>query len=351
MGCRRNARFAVSSFIKVDASYPTHPKTLRLRRLLGAGAEWLPIRLWLWCADHVPDGRLQPGDVELACDWSGEDGKLEAALRSVGFLDADGSLHGWMERSGAVLASIEAKRQRDRAAVAARRGPSSDCRGDVAAMSQRHPATSSPEKEKEKEKLEHSRASQAGPAPAAPPPAAPAGTPPGEPAAETRDHGQQPEAKVPRADVDTVYARYRQVWACEYKPTAKRTAKIRARLQEFGLERVLVAIDNSRRDPWEDRPKYRDLAEHVLRSQEQTDRWVNNPPHLSKAPPGPAPPPAVDPRQPEERERAERDAQLQRRLLELVDALVKSGLTDGLARQRAHEQLKAELAAAKGGGP
>ena len=88
---------------RLSASFPTHPKTKKLMRRLGAAGPWALVCLFLWARMNRPDGDLRgmtDEDIELACDWSGDDGALVAALVSVGFVDGAESerrIHDWAE--------------------------------------------------------------------------------------------------------------------------------------------------------------------------------------------------------------------------------------------------------------
>lgn len=86
---------------RIINSLPNHPKTKKLIRRLGDSGAWKLVCLFLWVASNKPDGvltNMSVEDVELAVDWSGEEGDFVAALVDVGFLDDhDGelSLHDW----------------------------------------------------------------------------------------------------------------------------------------------------------------------------------------------------------------------------------------------------------------
>lgn len=88
---------------RLSASFPTHPKTKKLTRRLGAAGPWALVCLFLWARMNRPDGDLRgmtDEDIELACDWAGDDGALVAALISVGFVDGDDGerrIHDWAE--------------------------------------------------------------------------------------------------------------------------------------------------------------------------------------------------------------------------------------------------------------
>ena len=86
---------------RISTGLPSHPKTKKLMRRLGAAGPWALVCLFLWARDNRSDGDLcgmTDEDIELASDWAGDDGALIAALVSVGFLDGDESsrsIHDW----------------------------------------------------------------------------------------------------------------------------------------------------------------------------------------------------------------------------------------------------------------
>lgn len=86
---------------RISTGLPSHPKTKKLMRRLGAAGPWALVCLFLWARDNRSDGDLcgmTDEDIELASDWTGDDGALVAALVSVGFLDGDESsrsIHDW----------------------------------------------------------------------------------------------------------------------------------------------------------------------------------------------------------------------------------------------------------------
>lgn len=90
---------------RINVGLPAHPKTKKLIKRLGTDSAWRLICLFLWAAQNRPDGDLAglaDEDIELAIDWSGEDGAFVAALVAVGYLDGDeGSyqLHDWKEHN------------------------------------------------------------------------------------------------------------------------------------------------------------------------------------------------------------------------------------------------------------
>lgn len=79
-----------ASDLNLDLTYFDWPEVKRLVGLLGRGTEALPLRLWTYCGRvHCEDGRLSgytAPEVESACGWWGESGRMVAAMLKVGFL-------------------------------------------------------------------------------------------------------------------------------------------------------------------------------------------------------------------------------------------------------------------------
>ena len=104
---------------RIAVTLPGHPKTKKLIRRLGDGAAWKLICLFLWAASNRPNGDLSglaDDDIEIAVDWSGEEGAFIGALRAVGFVDGEPGayqIHDWSEHnawaSGADLRSAKAR--------------------------------------------------------------------------------------------------------------------------------------------------------------------------------------------------------------------------------------------------
>ena len=96
---------AASADARIATSLPSHPKTKKLVKRLGGAAGWHLVCLFLWAAANRPDGDLDglsDEDVELAVDWSGEDGAFVEALAAVGFLDGEQGarrIHDWAEHN------------------------------------------------------------------------------------------------------------------------------------------------------------------------------------------------------------------------------------------------------------
>lgn len=90
---------------RLSVGLSQHPKTRKLIKRLGQAAGWNLVCLILWTAANRSDGDLKgmsPEDIELAADWSGEDGLFVRALTDVRFLDEEGGqyrMHDWAEHN------------------------------------------------------------------------------------------------------------------------------------------------------------------------------------------------------------------------------------------------------------
>lgn len=115
----------MNSDIRVLTTFPRHPKTIKLKRLLGT---WEPIIvLWLWAAESRPSGSLsgmEPEDIAIACMWDGDAQELIDALLKVRFLHKQKKggayvLHGWNEHN-AYAANADKRSEKARLAAQAR---------------------------------------------------------------------------------------------------------------------------------------------------------------------------------------------------------------------------------------
>lgn len=91
----------MSLFVRLEVSFWTHRKTLRLRALLGESAFWIPPRLWSYAAQNQPDGDFSdylPEEIGMLLGFSGDAKSMLEALQQAGFMDSM-KLHGWSERN------------------------------------------------------------------------------------------------------------------------------------------------------------------------------------------------------------------------------------------------------------
>lgn len=90
--------------IRLSCGFWSHPKTKRLVKRLGLeGVRSLQI-LWAWAAQERPSGCLSgmdSEDIELAADWSGEDGKFfgECLGRWIDETEDGFCLHDWEDHN------------------------------------------------------------------------------------------------------------------------------------------------------------------------------------------------------------------------------------------------------------
>jgi hypothetical protein len=87
---------------RIKVALPTHPKTVKLHRRLGADGCWSLVCLILWCAQNRADGDLTgmtDEDIEIAAHWTGAAGAFIAELADIGWLDGAGegsyTVHDW----------------------------------------------------------------------------------------------------------------------------------------------------------------------------------------------------------------------------------------------------------------
>ena len=92
----------MSLYIRVQNSFWTHRKTIRLKARLGDAAMWIPPRLWSYAADNQPDGdfsNYSPEEIALLIGCSLEASSMLQALQDVGFMDGM-QIHDWHEHNG-----------------------------------------------------------------------------------------------------------------------------------------------------------------------------------------------------------------------------------------------------------
>jgi hypothetical protein len=91
----------MSADARIMATLPLHPKTRKLIKRHGQAAAWNLVCLFLFACENKSKGILDGmtvEDIELACDWQGQEGAFVDALVDVKFLDLDGGtyeIHDW----------------------------------------------------------------------------------------------------------------------------------------------------------------------------------------------------------------------------------------------------------------
>lgn len=99
--------------IRLSTGFYSHPKTIKLMRIVGAEGVLCLQRLWIWSAQNRADGNLagfEDEDIEIAACWSGACGEFVQALAKLRFLDGNTgeyALHGWDEHQGYVTQEAE----------------------------------------------------------------------------------------------------------------------------------------------------------------------------------------------------------------------------------------------------
>lgn len=92
----------MSLFIRVQTSFWTHRKTMRLRARLGDVALWLPPRLWSYAAENQPDGdftKYSAEELAMLVGCSTDAQAMLQALQDSGFMDGM-KIHDWHEHNG-----------------------------------------------------------------------------------------------------------------------------------------------------------------------------------------------------------------------------------------------------------
>ena len=110
--------------IRLLTTFPRHPKSIKLKRILGT---WEPvIVLWLWAAENKPSGDLkgmENEDIAIAANWQDDPLLLIDALLKVRFLENTDNgaycLHGW-KKHNAYAANSEKRSEKARLAAQAR---------------------------------------------------------------------------------------------------------------------------------------------------------------------------------------------------------------------------------------
>lgn len=91
----------MSLFIRVQTSFWTHRKTMRLRARIGDSAFWLPPRLWSYAAENQPDGNFadySAQELAMLLGYSEDAQAMLQALQELGFMDGM-EIHDWNEHN------------------------------------------------------------------------------------------------------------------------------------------------------------------------------------------------------------------------------------------------------------
>jgi len=91
--------------IRISIGFLDHPKTIKLKRILGSESIECLLRLWSFAAQYKPSGKfnsLTEEDLEIASQWHGETGKFLDTLKVVGLIDKihdELALHDWIDHN------------------------------------------------------------------------------------------------------------------------------------------------------------------------------------------------------------------------------------------------------------
>jgi len=100
-------------WIRLQAEYPRHRKTLRLVKLLGRIAELYPLHLWLWAVEQSPHGSLKDVDAEelaLIVGHEGNADELWKAMAQAGFIEktrGGWSIRSWDDHNGVLRERLD----------------------------------------------------------------------------------------------------------------------------------------------------------------------------------------------------------------------------------------------------
>lgn len=101
-------------YLNLDLDYFTHPKIMKLAKILGSHSVVYPMKLWCYAGKHFPVTGMLEGcskhDIEEAVGWDGEPGKLVDTLVKISLLDMKKSetesenssfkIHDWKHHAG-----------------------------------------------------------------------------------------------------------------------------------------------------------------------------------------------------------------------------------------------------------
>lgn len=111
--------------IRITVGLCDHHKTIKLIRKSGEGAFRCLVRLWLYTAEHRPNGILtgmDRSDVAIASGWIGDEHEWVEDLISVGWLEmnAEGEyvIHDWEEHNPYAFHAVSRSEQAKKAAKA-----------------------------------------------------------------------------------------------------------------------------------------------------------------------------------------------------------------------------------------
>jgi hypothetical protein len=92
----------MSLHVRLQTSFWTHRKTLRLKVRIGEAALWVLPRIWSYAAENQPDGlfvNYSAEELAMLIGYSGDAQALLQALQDCGWFDGM-AIHDWQEHNG-----------------------------------------------------------------------------------------------------------------------------------------------------------------------------------------------------------------------------------------------------------
>ena len=108
--------------IRIDAGFPTHPKTRQLRKIGGGDAIDALLALWCYAGAYKENGilsNMDDYDIAFAAEYAGDYERFVAMLIEVGFIDdtTPRKLHNWKKRQPYVVKAASRRKQARKAAA------------------------------------------------------------------------------------------------------------------------------------------------------------------------------------------------------------------------------------------
>jgi hypothetical protein len=90
-------------YIRLFTGFYSHRKTMKLHAILGDDAYWVVPRIWAYAAENQADGNLSgysSHELAMLIGCPKHATSIIDALKTSGYLDADGMIHDWQEHNG-----------------------------------------------------------------------------------------------------------------------------------------------------------------------------------------------------------------------------------------------------------
>lgn len=108
--------------IRIDAGFPAHPKTRRLRKVGSGDAVDALLALWCYAGAYKENGilsNMDDHDIAFAAGYAGDHERFVSMLIEVGFIDntSPRKLHNWKKRQPYVVKAASRRKQARKAAA------------------------------------------------------------------------------------------------------------------------------------------------------------------------------------------------------------------------------------------